>query len=81
MKLTSKLYNILKYISTTGIPAVVFLLGVIGDTLDLPWMIKVIAIVGGVGTFIGMLIGVTSNTFWKDKEIVAKKEDLKNGIQ
>lgn len=81
MKFPSKLYNILKYISTTGIPAVVFLLSVIGDTLDLPWMIKVMAIVGGVGTFIGMLIGISSNTYWKDKEIVAKKEDLKNGIQ
>lgn len=80
MKFPSKLYNILKYVSTTGIPAVVFLLGVIGDSLDLPWMVKVIAIVGGVGTFIGMLIGISSNTYWKDKEII-DKEDPKNGIQ
>lgn len=81
MQVSSKVYNILKFISTKGIYALVVFLGVIGDTLELPWMIKVTAIISGLGVALGILLGISSTDYWKDKEIVAKKEDSTNGIQ
>lgn len=68
MKISNKLYNILKYVSTIAIPALVVFLTVIGDTLDLGWMPKVVAIIAAFGVFIGELIKQSSKKYWKEKD-------------
>lgn len=73
MKISSKLYNIIKYISTIAIPALVAFLTVIGQTLDLSWMPTVVTILGAFGLFLGELIRVSSKEYWKDKEVTNAK--------
>lgn len=69
MKISSSVYDKLKFLCLKIIPALTFFLGVVGDTLDLDWMIKVITILGALGESIGIIIGISSSDYWKDKVV------------
>lgn len=79
MKISSKLYNVLKYISTIGIPALVTFMTVIGQALNLEWMPTVVMILSGFGVFLGALIGVSSKAFWKNWTIVTSVKEEEDG--
>ena len=69
MKISNKLYDVLKWIALICIPAIVTFLSVVLGVLDVdPKTVNVVVtIISAVGTLIGTLIGVSSVNYKKDK--------------
>lgn len=69
MKLSDKVYNILKWVALICIPAVVTFLSVVLGVLEVdPKTINiVVTIIAAIGTLIGSLIGVSTVNYNKDK--------------
>lgn len=68
MKISNKIYDILKYISTILIPALVVLIASISAAVGYDCSV-ICAIIGAIGVFIGSLIGVSTMTYNREKEI------------
>ena len=68
MKLTNKVYDVLKYIAQIVLPALTTLYGVIGTTLNIPYTQEVITIAIAVDTFLGTCLGISSATYNKNKK-------------
>jgi hypothetical protein len=70
MKLSDKVYNILKWVALICIPAVVTFLSVVLGVLEVdPKTINiVVTIIAAIGTLIGSLIGVSTANYNKDKQ-------------
>lgn len=68
---SNKVYDVLKYVSTILIPALVVLIASISAALGYDCSV-VCAIIGAIGVFIGSLIGVSTS-------IYNKKGDSNNG--
>lgn len=62
--LPDKIYNILKYISTIFIPALVVLIASISAAIGFDCSV-ICAIIGAIGVFIGSLIGVSTKVYNK----------------
>lgn len=62
--LSDKVYNILKYVSTIFIPAVVVLISSISAAVGYD-ATTISAIIGAVGVFIGALIGISTKQYYK----------------
>lgn len=69
VKLSDKVYLILKWIALICIPAIVTFLSVVLGVLDVnPKTVNVIVtIIGAIGTLIGTLIGVSTANYNKEK--------------
>lgn len=80
MKLSNKVYDILKYISIIAIPAVVVLISSISAAVGVD-ATTVCAIIGAVGVFIGSLIGVSSNAYKKQNDIEKTEGGISNGTR
>ena len=70
MRISDRLYDILKWVSCICIPAVVVFLGVVLGVLEVnPQTINVVVtIIGAIGTLIGALIGVSTAAYKKEKQ-------------
>lgn len=66
MKLTNKIYNILKYVDLVFIPALIVFYGVIGNTLNIPHTDTVLTIMGAFDVFLGSLLGISSAKYNKE---------------
>ena len=66
MKMNDKVYNILKWICLTALPALTTLYGVIGTTLHIPYTQEVITIMVAVDTCLGTMIGVSSAKYYQN---------------
>ena len=67
MKFPEKVYQILKWVALTVIPALTALYGVIGTTFNIPYTQQILMIMPAIGTFIGALIGVSTAKYYQDK--------------
>lgn len=69
MKISNRVYDILKWVSVICIPAVVVFLGVVLGVLGCdPKIVNIIVtIIGAIGTLIGTLIGVSTSAYNKQK--------------
>ena len=65
MKMSDKLYNVLKWICLTALPALTTLYGVIGTTLHIPYTQETITILVAVDTCLGTMIGVSTANYYK----------------
>lgn len=70
MKISNRVYDILKWIAIICIPAVVTFLSVVLGVLEIdPKTINVIVtIISAIGTLIGTLIGVSTANYNKEKK-------------
>lgn len=79
MRISDRLYNVLKWVACICIPAIVAFLGVVLGAVDVdPKTINTITtIIGAIGTLIGALIGVSTAAYNKEKQEgqVFDKED------
>ncbi|MBO7453587.1 MAG: hypothetical protein J6U54_24910 [Clostridiales bacterium] len=75
LQISNKWYNIIKYVSTTFIPALVVFLTVVGRALNLGWMDIVVMIIGAFGVFLGELIKGSSKEFWKNWKVVSNVKE------
>lgn len=64
--LTNKIYDVLKYISTILIPALVVLIASISAAVGFDASV-ICAIIGAIGVFVGSLIGVSTSQYNKRK--------------
>ena len=68
MKLSDKVYNVLKWIALLALPALATFWGVIGKVWDLPYTMQIVTTITALATLIGTLIGVSTISYNKDKE-------------
>lgn len=66
-KLPDNLYNILKWVCLIVLPAVAVLYGTLGNTWGLPYIEQICITINAVATFIGVVIGVSTMTYNKNK--------------
>lgn len=66
-KLPDNLYNILKWVCLIVLPAVAVLYGTLGNTWGLPYVEQICITINAVATFIGVVIGVSTMTYNKNK--------------
>jgi len=67
MKMSNKLYDILKYVAIIALPALITLYGVIGATLDIPYTQEVLTIATAVDTCLGTLLGISTAKYNKQQ--------------
>ena len=67
MKLSNKIYNVLKWVLIIFTPALITLIGTLGkiynfdtETINLT--------IGAVATFLGVITGISNINYYKDKE-------------
>ena len=76
MRLSSKIYEILKWISVIALPAFGTLYFVMSEAWNLPYGSQIQTTLDAVGTFIGTLICVSTYNYRKD---LKSKEEIDNG--
>ena len=69
MKIPNKVYDVLKWIALIVLPACATLYAAIAKIWGIPYELEIPATIMAVDTFIGALIGVSTYSYNKDKEI------------
>lgn len=67
--MSNKLYDVLKWIALVFLPAFTTFYGVLGTTLNIPYVQETLTIMVAFDTFIGTLLGVSSMNYKKEGEI------------
>lgn len=60
--LPDKAYKVLKWLALIALPAVAWLVGVVGSQWGLPHCGEIVTTINAVGLFVGVLIGVSQLT-------------------
>lgn len=68
MKLSNSTYDLLKWIAQIFLPAFTTFYGVIGAVCNIPHTQEAITIMIAFDTFLGALLGISSDQYNKDKE-------------
>jgi len=68
MKLSNKLYDVLKWIDLVFIPALIVFYGVIGNVLNIPYTEITLTIMGAFDVFLGSLLGISSSKYAKESD-------------
>lgn len=68
MKLSNRVYNVLKYISQIGIPAVLTFLAAALPLVGVPTetIADIVGIGAAIGTLLGTLLGISSAAYYKE---------------
>ena len=66
MKLSNKVYDILKWVDLVFIPALITFYGVVGNVLNIPYTDVVLTIMGAFDVFMGSLLGISSAQYNKN---------------
>lgn len=67
MKMSDKLYEFLKWILITVVPAAITLIGVINTVTPIPYYEAIVTIIGASATFIGSCVGISTANYRKTK--------------
>lgn len=73
MKISNKVYDALKWIAQYFLPAIGTLYFALAGIWDLPYGEQIVGTITAADTFLGVLLGIASNTY--NKEIRAVKEE------
>lgn len=68
MRIPDKVYDVLKWVCLIVLPATSALYWKIADLWGLPYAEQVTGTIAAVGFFLGALIGVSSISYYKDKQ-------------
>lgn len=63
--MSNKVYDILKWIALTVLPALITFYGVIGTTLNIPYTQETITIATAFDTMLGTILGISSVNYAK----------------
>lgn len=74
MKINNKVYDILKWIAQYLLPAAGTLYFALAGIWGFPYGEQIVGTITAVDTFLGVLLGIASNTYYK--RINAAKEEL-----
>ena len=73
MKMTNKVYDILKWIAQYFLPAVGTLYFALAGIWGLPYGEQIVGTITAVDTFLGVLLGISSAQYNKDSSSMSKK--------
>lgn len=65
MKLSNKVYDILKWIALVALPALTTFYGVVGATCNIPHTQEVLTIAVAFDTMLGAMLGISTNKYNK----------------
>lgn len=68
MKMSDKLYTVLKYLCQVGLPALGTLYFALAQIWGFPYAEQVVGTIAAITTFIGVLLGISSYQYYKDSE-------------
>ena len=68
MKLSNKVYDVLKYITQIGLPATGTLYFALSGIWNLPYAEQVVGTITAVVTFLGVLLGISSANYKKEEK-------------
>ena len=74
MKLSDKMYEILKWICLILLPALAFGYGQLSDIWGLPMAEQIPKTINLIATIIGILIGVSTYNYKQENSIIVKKK-------
>lgn len=77
MKMSNKVYNVLKWVAITLLPALTTLYSTIGATLNIPYTQVVITIMAAVDTCLGTCLGISTHNYNKAQN--DNYEDIESG--
>ena len=69
MKLSNKVYDVLKWIALILLPAVSALYFGLSQIWGFPYGEEIVGTLSIVDTFLGALLGISSSNYWKDKAL------------
>lgn len=75
MKMSSKVYDCLKWVALVLLPALTTLYSVIGATLNLPYTQEIITIAVAVDTCLGTCLGISTHNYNKEQYEYDIEED------
>lgn len=65
MKLSNKVYDVLKWIALVALPALTTFYGVVGATCNIPYTQQVLTIAVAADTLLGSLLGISTSKYNK----------------
>ena len=68
MKMSNKVYDVLKYITQIGLPALGTLYFTLSNIWGFPYAEEVVGTISAVVTFLGILLGISSAKYKKENE-------------
>ena len=68
MKMSNKVYDVLKYVAQIGLPALATLYFAVAEIWGLPYSAEVIGTITALDTFLGVLLGITTAQYNKKGE-------------
>ena len=74
MRIPDKVYDVLKWVGLICLPAVAWLIGTVGADLGVPEPEKWARVINAFGTFIGIIIGVSTISYNKEINEAQKAE-------
>lgn len=67
MKLSNKVYDVLKYITQIGLPALGTLYFALSNIWGFPYAEQVVGTISAIVTFLGVLLGISSAKYKKEE--------------
>lgn len=67
MKMSNKVYDVLKYITQIGLPALGTLYFALSNIWGFPYAEQVVGTISAVVTFLGVLLGISSAKYKKEE--------------
>lgn len=68
MKMSNKVYDVLKYITQIGLPAVGTLYFALSGIWGFPYAEQVVGTITAIVTFLGVLLGISSANYKKEEK-------------
>lgn len=72
MKMSNKLYDVLKYLAQIVLPALGTLYFTVAGLWDLPYSKEVVATITAIDTFLGIVLGISSAQYNKTADKASK---------
>lgn len=73
MKMSNKVYDILKFIAQLLLPALATLWATLGKIWNWPLVTEIAATICAVDTFLGVILGISSNQYNKEKQLLEEE--------
>lgn len=73
MKFKDKVYNFLKWFALLFIPASAWLVGTIFTIWKIPYVNEIVRTINAIGTFLGILLGISNYNYYKEDDKEQKK--------
>lgn len=67
MKMSNKVYNILKYVAQIGLPSLATLYFALSGIWGLPFGEQIVGTITAIDTFLGVLLGLSTIQYNKEK--------------